>query len=1386
MTNELTPENYYQLLQTLKEGIAHRLQGEAEGEPLADWEDAAEEREHQQVIQQLTSQFDQDIAAIEQNHTTAKNQAMATFDTESLQAEQQKTTSIREVNRVYETDAATEIQDYEDNRWVSSSVLDDSSDNPKKLYESFKSQLMSAKDQQQIEWQEMETAYNDGVEQMKKRRMWREFAPPSQPEKPEDRIDAEEFFEKAIEGARTQTAKINNQLLSRLFGGMMPLLLFFGMFGILFAIAYFLIDPQLLGAKSAEKGQSWMVMSGGIAFGATFIVMIILYGFASKTSGKAWDILQQKMTDAKSAHQYWLKMSKVELAERKKEYQAKHSAASKQLNQSLAEYDANHKKKMKIIEAARESGMQAANENYPALIAQLTQQQDQNIQAAQAQRDQLVTERTTKFEQERDAIVNQRNSLLSDRQKAQRAHWDKVSKDWTDCTKQIQQQSENALAISQQQFLTWEKLASPDWKSSYDIPTSIKLGEYSLDLAEIENGLPTEERLKSDITQYPFPATVPFPDTPSVLLKASGEGRNVAVKTLQVEMLRLLTLLPAGKVCFTLFDPVGLGENFSAFMHLADYDELMVSNRIWTESSQFDQKLVDLTKHMENIFQKYLRNEFATIEEYNVFAGEVAEPYHILVIANFPTGFSDTAAKRIKSIASSGARCGVYTLMSVDTSAKMAHGFDIKDLEEYANVFEWKKGKFRSADNRLKELPLQFDAPPPPDQFNTIVKNVGEASKDMRRVEVSFTRIAPKKEEELWSLSAAAGIDCPLGRAGAMKLQHLKLGKGTSQHVLIAGKTGSGKSTFLHALITNIALYYSPNEVQFFLIDFKKGVEFKTYATANMPHASVIAIESDREFGVSALQKLDHIMKERGDLFRDTGVQDLPGFRKAKPDQPMPRILLVIDEFQEFFVEDDKISQAASQLFDRLVRQGRAFGIHVILGSQTLGGAYSLPRSTLGQIAIRVALQCSESDAHLILSEDNSAARLLTRPGEAIYNDANGMVEGNNPFQVAWLDDDERDAYLDTIKNLATSQNITTEPPIIYEGNIPSDPQKNDALIADIQSAVARGKAGEHPGPTFVPHAWLGEAVAIKDPTVAEFRRQSAKNLIIVGESGEAALGLISTTLISLASQYPFIEVEATSTTTLDPLSTPEPEIEEPAFGSGRKFEMEELGAGGGGWGDENSDASSSDSKPLTDGKNIQFYLINGSPADSVEQPIIEELVTIIGHPVATYGIKDLETPLEKISAEVKRRQTEGGDNDPSIYLFVFNLSRFRDLRKSDDDFSFGGGDKSSKQTASQMLQTIISDGPENGIHVITWCDSYNNLDRWFGRQTMREIEMRIAFQMNANDSSNYIDSPAASKLGPNRAILFLEEKGTTEKLRPYAKPDAAWLNWIKEQFNRS
>src|SRR5690606_14955965 len=211
-----------------------------------------------------------------------------------------------------------------------------------------------------------------------------------------------------------------------------------------------------------------------------------------------------------------------------------------------------------------------------------------------------------------------------------------------------------------------------------------------------------------------------------------------------------------------------------------------------------------------------------------------------------------------------------------------------------------------------------------------------------------------------------------------------------------------------------------------------------------------------------------------GELFRSHGVQDLAGFRRAAPEIVMPRTLLIIDEFQELFVADDKLASDASLLLDRLVRQGRAFGMHVLLGSQTLAGAYSLARSTLGQIAVRVALQCSEADAHLILSDErNQAARFLSRPGEAIYNDQNGLVTANQPFQVVWLPDRERAESLQQVSQFADARGVVTPPPIVFEGNAPADPRENEGLMKVLERPTVVAEAnGAGPSASFAHTAW--------------------------------------------------------------------------------------------------------------------------------------------------------------------------------------------------------------------------------------------------------------------------------------------------------------------------
>ena len=181
---------------------------------------------------------------------------------------------------------------------------------------------------------------------------------------------------------------------------------------------------------------------------------------------------------------------------------------------------------------------------------------------------------------------------------------------------------------------------------------------------------------------------LPFPAAPGLLLESEGPaGKAQAISILQTAMPCLLTQLPCGRFCASrIVDAVGLGvSNFAAFMHLADYDDLLISSRIWTEQPHIEQQLANLTEHMENVFQKYLRNEFESIEEYNRHAGEVAEPYRVLIVANFPAGFSERAAQRLVSIVTSGPRCGVHTLLGIDTRQPLPRGFDIAHLEAATN-----------------------------------------------------------------------------------------------------------------------------------------------------------------------------------------------------------------------------------------------------------------------------------------------------------------------------------------------------------------------------------------------------------------------------------------------------------------------------------------------------------------------------------------------------------------------------------------------------------------------------------------------------------------------------------------------------------------------------
>jgi len=1309
--------NAAELLTRFARDVQQRLHAET---ALNDITGGADPQEAQLrlALSQLLQNRDAQLAAVEEAFLAQRDETDDRFSTRLQTAEQEHHHTMRSIDEGASRARKKLEQQRSDSTWIVSSMMDDSAeDSPARTFDRFKNLLQKSEENQVEEWEQLNAAVTREMDL----RNFTESPVTDFENPPRDREMAAERYARTIEETRHLLNSLNRLLLPQLVRGYRALVLF-GLLGLLLGSAVNqLASPSLFGIPGGRDQQTWLVMSAVVGAIAGLLLTLMVYTLAAMRQSEILRHLGESRQEVHWAHQYWLRFAREQLSQQQRQFELHQKKIEHDRQASLQRFHQAHAQKLEEITSDQAERTRVEQRRYAEEHAQLSKERRETLEslddAHRTNVEQIHRNWMARIDQAQRELENQTGR----KRRQEQEQWTRLKSDWDEAWKIFETGLNELTRLSQAQFKSWEALAAGNWVPATHIPSTLPVGTLKIDFEHWEGALSSDPRLAPRITQPRLPFLIPFPDAVSTLFKSrQGPARQATMGSLQSLMLRLLTLLPPGKLRFTIIDPLGLGENFSGFMHLADFDELLVTSRIWTESNQIESRLADLTEHMENVLQKYLRNEFQTIEEYNASAGEVAEPYHVLVIGDFPAKFTEIAARRLTSIINSGPRCGVYTLMNFDPGKQLPNNFSIADIQSKMSRFEWEDDAFHSVDASLSHWPVELEQPPPPEQFTAIVKMVGEASKDVRRVEVSFGRIAPPPDR-LWQKDSRSELVIPLGRAGATKLQELRLGKGTSQHMLVAGKTGSGKSTFLHILITNLALYYSPQEVNFFLIDFKKGVEFKDYATWRLPHAQVIAVESDREFGVSALNKLGDILQERGELFRKHGVQDIAGYRNAT-NLPLPRILLVVDEFQEFFVEDDKISQNASLLLDRLVRQGRAFGIHVILGSQTLGGAYSLARSTLGQVAVRVALQCSEADAHLILSEDNTAARLLTRPGEAIYNDANGMVEGNHPFQIAWITDQERELAMQEFQRRLQEHPLPIPSLVVFEGNIPSNFTLNHNVPRLVHDYANR------PAPISAPTIWLGDAVEIAPPTSVTFHRQSGSNLLLVGQDADAALGVMSAAFATLAAS-------------LSPHQ-----------------EMNSL------------------------------FVLDGSHSGTPEATAWQSLVETV--PVDGRLIPDQETApfLAAMDQELQRREQEQDFQAPSIVLLIYHLARFRSLRKDEDDFGMGsfGGSSPQPPAPGKLFADLLSRGPAVGIHSIIWCDSYNNLERWFSRQTLRELEFRIAFQMNASDSSNLIDSPAASRLGTHRAILHREETGTSEKFRPYGFPPAPWLQWLQQMLLQS
>jgi hypothetical protein len=786
------------------------------------------------------------------------------------------------------------------------------------------------------------------------------------------------------------------------------------------------------------------------------------------------------------------------------------------------------------------------------------------------------------------------------------------------------------------------------------------------------------------------------------------------------------------------FDPLKLGDSAQFLYGLGDVADRVIGDKVKTTDREIDELLQETEEHITRVTQKYLQNEHATLTEYNIAAKMVTEPYRVLLLYGFPSGFQRQGhvdrdrLERLAKIIDGGPRSGVFTIIVSDDAV---FGGDRSDASTPQGSIGRLPcfGDSRVADRQAMEhlvgldpadmavtpattknpsglgvVPASSFATLRPGQFELrwavapVAVDEQKQRRDLllRRAIDGFSTSTgtvirpgwvaglsrdamtakPYDPSTWWRKTSERAVTTDIGQLGASKVASLTFdSEDGGVGALIGGRPGSGKSMLIHAIIMSLAITYPPDEIELYLVDFKEGVEFKRYADHRLPHARAVAIGAEREFGVAVLEGMVAEIDRRGALFKSAGtsVTKLGDYRARTGSSTMTRQIAIIDEFQKLFEQDDRTAQHASHLIERILREGRAFGLHIILASQTIQGMQGLDRHVLSLVPMRIALRMGSGDSELVLGEGNTAAKEITRSGEGIINTKQGHPDANERFQTTlWHDREGDDGAVGTdvddvlaaVRALADARGLGGSPRI-YSGD-------SSAVLA--------------PDDMVQDQLPIGVPVSLAPPLTYGLRREGGANLLVVTESLGPVVGMI----IGLAR------------------------------GSRRVRVIDFL------VGDEEWTAVR---EVLAGHENVEFS-----------------------------GRRELDPVLDDIASTVAERIEFEDYKNPEEHLVLLGLHRARDL-DPDNDYD--------EQSANARLTRILRDGPEVGVHVIAWADRAGILNRRIGHSSLREFGLRLVGSCTPEDSQALLDNSSGSTLKPSQAVFDDHERGVAVRVLTYGAP---------------
>lgn len=595
---------------------------------------------------------------------------------------------------------------------------------------------------------------------------------------------------------------------------------------------------------------------------------------------------------------------------------------------------------------------------------------------------------------------------------------------------------------------------------------------------------------------------IPFLKRNNLVIRYNTEKKNVAQDIVNGIIGRLFASSRSGNVQLHMMDVKDLGGT-SNMLKMLDKHVYTICAR----SSDVMAELAQIDRYVEDVVQNLLYGPYASLEQYNR-GKEKQEPYHVVVFKDFPFGITPEAAHTIQRILVNGNKAGIHFIfmLNEDFIQRSEDCYKIATILHVDTPQELFAQSIRLTDESLSDAVTQRYATLNDQQLHEVVQYVN-AGFEMKKDEVLRLTDYMIPKEEWWTKHSASRTDIPFGMSVNKQIQKINITQESGQNsAIVIGIPGSGKSVFLHVLIANAMVNYSPRELQMYLLDFS-GVEFDVYARHNLPHARVIAPEAEREFGLSILREVFEEGNRRMTLCRENGVTNIVELKQKNPDLVVPRLLIIIDEFQKIFeIENDKISQEANAKIHAIIQEYRKFGINLILATQKLPAKSIVP---FDLIANRVVFKSDPNDFNNLIrwSHSTPQPRLLT--GNCVYNNESGAEMSNYLTRSFFINaSGELENLIDEVAAFGKAHPELTDDHELRTFRSDELPEFTERILSDrhIEHQDAPREVG----------VYMGESIAIAPCHVyVPLTKDSNNNILIIGGQPNVAKGIAYHTLLS-------------------------------------------------------------------------------------------------------------------------------------------------------------------------------------------------------------------------------------------------------------------------------